>query len=136
MLENIPGYRFVHLKVCLGVCPTLCTFLLLKSIQEIYILQIAYNFLRHKAKYFQHEYRRPGSLIYLCNQLGRITASRMNFVSLLFDLKFAFIRCSRNLLHFVKNKKLLPKVYCFKMLIMQNIFFRIKKKLLSMKQHM
>lgn len=64
----------------------------------------------------------------MCNQLGRITASRMNFVSLLFDFKFAFIRCSRSLLHFVKNKKLLPKVYCFKMLIMQNIFFRIKKK--------
>ena len=64
----------------------------------------------------------------MCNQLGRITASRMNFVSLIFDFKFASIRCSRSLLHFVKNKKLLPKVYCFKMLIMQNIFFRIKKK--------
>ena len=52
MVENIPEYRFVNLKICLGVCPTLCTFLLLKSIQEIYILRIVYNFLRHKAKYF------------------------------------------------------------------------------------
>ena len=37
MVENIPEYRFVNLKICLGVCPTLCTFLLLKSTQKIYI---------------------------------------------------------------------------------------------------
>ena len=53
----------------------------------------------------------------------------MDFISLLLDFKFTFISCSKNLwLHFLGNKKLLPKIYCFKMLIMQNTFFRIKKK--------
>ena len=36
MLENIPEYRFVHLKVCLGVYPILCIFLLLKRTKDLY----------------------------------------------------------------------------------------------------
>ena len=51
MLENIPGYRFAHLKVCLGVCPTLCSFLLLKRIQEIYILRIVTNLVESQQAY-------------------------------------------------------------------------------------